>query len=464
MKKLHLVFILINITLLSNLTIAMPIYSYNDLGNWSAVAINDRRAVVGNDGGSIVLYQDGNVSNLGSLGGNSSSVSDINNNNKIVGKYQTGNNFHAFQYDNGSFTDLHEIVSTSLSDSLAVGINDNGKIVFNAYDYEIVDTYVLQNTGLSDLSEWVTFSNLGGIGAKAINNNGQIVGCGASPEGTFPVYRWDEQSGLDWVITDTPRIVTDINDAGQIVGHGGTSSTGEGQYSGAWTWKDGVTTELFPDGEFSKVDAINNSGMMVGSDPEDKVVLIHGDEMEDMTALINPDLLEANYDIADINNFGDIIGTQYIDTDNDGVKESYAFLLTPEWDRVTADQFFTSETITLEDTLLFDVWWDLGLYSTNLRLNVLAYVGDEAEILDFEINGAGSSLDWTTLELDIPEWAFGRDAQIIYSLADAGQATDPTVYLRNINSASSVPEPANLLLIATGLTILVFSSRKRKQA
>lgn len=481
MRKILFVLFMSYITLFSNATISLPIYSYNDLGSWSIVAINDRGAVVGSDGNSIILYQDGHVSNLGSFGGNPTGVSDINNHNQIVGGYRSGSGSHAYQYENGNFTDLHEVVSPIyhplsagnphpivMSNSRAIGINDNGQIVINANSGggPTVNSYIFENGELTDLGQWDTpypDTYLGSperIVAQSINNAGQIVGSGETGNGAFPVYLWDEDAGLEWIITDTPRMVTDINDAGQVVGHGRTSSTGRDHYSGAWLWEDGAYTELFPGTDYSSIDAINNSGMMVGRDPEGHLVLIQDDEMQDLTSLISPDPSAPHYDIVDINNFGDIIGTHYLDTDNDGVTERHGFLLTPDWDRVTSEQHYFSDTLTLGDRFQFDIWWDLGLDAADLNLDIFAYIGAGTEVLDFEINAPGSSLDWETLVIDIPEWARGRDAKIMYSMADVDLTTDPTVYLRNIGSVS-VPEPTTLLLMMTGLTVLFPPNRSR---
>jgi hypothetical protein len=128
---------------------------------------------------------------------------------------------------------------------------------------------------------------------------------------------------------------------------------------------------------------------------------------------------------------------------------------------VTTTESYLTDYLTLGDTFSFDYWWEMGVEPTDGNFDILFFNGTEWETFGWELNFDGSSDGWESASFYVPEWARGKDVQIMFSLFDWGQVTDPTVYLRNIGSAP-VPEPATIFLLGTGLIGLVAGSSKKR--
>jgi len=102
-------------------------------------ALNDAGQVVGvswlneSVGFSVhaFLYSDGVMTNLGTLGGRDTRATGINNAGQIVGLSDLKNTHHAFLYSDGTMTDLNELIDPGSGWILydANGINDAGQIV-----------------------------------------------------------------------------------------------------------------------------------------------------------------------------------------------------------------------------------------------------------------------------------------------------------------------------------------------
>jgi hypothetical protein len=119
-------------------------------------------------------------------------------------------------------------------------------------------------------------------------------------------------------------------------------------------------------------------------------------------------------------------------------------------------------TMLLGQTVSFDYWREMGTESTDREFDVLLFNGTEWEIYGGEFNLAGSAGPWETASFSVPEWARGLETQIMVRVPDFGQEDDPAIYLRNIASNTSpVPEPAAIILLATGLLGIAGASRKR---
>src|SRR5262249_5350173 len=83
----------------------------------------------GTDGGS----GDIPMKDLGTLGGNVSEASAINNSGQITGHAETLKEDHAFRYSDGTMTDIGALLSGGLPFSYGYSINDAGHVVGEAY-------------------------------------------------------------------------------------------------------------------------------------------------------------------------------------------------------------------------------------------------------------------------------------------------------------------------------------------
>jgi len=240
-------------------------------GHYSvAMAINDHGQVVGvadlpNGDSHAFLWERGVMTDLGTLGGTFSQANDINNRGHIVGQAELADGrTHAFIWKNGTMTDLGTLPGDDADapNSVAEAINDKDQIVgwgdaWNADFGAFLETHaILWKSGrLIDLDPGQDYSR-----AYDINKHGQIVGeallfDGALGHSSFYAVRWDRQR----VIQRGPEraVPRAINDKGQIVGQTDESKP--------FLWSDGNMTELAAlDGLYGAANAISNHGRIVG--------------------------------------------------------------------------------------------------------------------------------------------------------------------------------------------------------
>jgi len=185
------------------------------------------------------LYKDGQMKDLGTLGGLGSSATAINDFDQIVGASYSAyyGEVHAFLYEDGQMKDLGDLggdFDPEIGQDRANGINDSGQVVGQSLkSSKNFHAFLYRGEGpMQDLGDLVT-SGEGASGATAINDFDQIVG---ASNNDHSIYRYDTTAFLyqnEEMIDLETRLLPDdngsvwtldsaygINNKGQIVAYG----------------------------------------------------------------------------------------------------------------------------------------------------------------------------------------------------------------------------------------------------
>ncbi len=322
----------------TSIAVADVLYKVTDLGtlgdnfNSSYVtSINNAGQMVGvsyTSSGAVArafLYANGQINDLGTLGGSDSSAYAINNVGQVTGDSNTSSGtVQTFLYSNGQMT-----TASSLADSSGRGLNDVGQVVGLASpsgSSNVYHAFLYTDGQLRDLG------TLGGTNsyAYAINNRGQVVG-GADIPGSLTEHAFLYSNGQ---MTDLFRTLPGgnaygdahaINNSGQATGFFSTSSIPDHH---AFLYSNGQVTDLgsVPGFVYSSGDGINNAGQVVGqlegTDAHygyNEAFVYSNGQMTDLNNLIDPSLGITLTDAVAINDKGQIAADS----------ASRAYLLTP---------------------------------------------------------------------------------------------------------------------------------------
>src|SRR5471032_439221 len=208
-----------------------------------------------------VLYQNGQIRELGTLGGDEGFTKAINSHGVVVGSSQTASGaWHAFRYENaGGMRDLGTLGGDS---SYASGVNNHGVVVGTAQRGDGYRRAFVYRPG-EGMQEIGTLPGGRISSATAINDAGLIVGTSETAKRRWHAFAYDGKRMIDLgaMIGQGDSYATAVNAAGHIVG----SVSINGYEPMTFVYKEGVMTVRRRDDGLYLTNKITDAGLVVGA-------------------------------------------------------------------------------------------------------------------------------------------------------------------------------------------------------
>jgi probable HAF family extracellular repeat protein len=302
----------------------ITLFALGRSGAFALALASGTAAFGGWDHAPLPRYQ---VTDLGTLGGASSTAQALNDWGQVVGWSETvAGNRHAFLYSRGVMQDLGTL--TGGSESYATAINDQGQVVgyggidaFGPEFPQIVQGFIWDAGGMRSLGALFcpcSFNTrYGTSGGYAINDSGWVTGASETVRGSWVLHavlwRGGEAEDLgggagDWSISR----VFGINAAGLMVGDFAQDAGKVNAYDRvASLWRDGsrIVLGTLPGHSSSTALAVNGRGMAAGWSGTYDAAVSHAflwrrGALQDLGTLKH----DANSGALAINAAGDVVG------------------------------------------------------------------------------------------------------------------------------------------------------------
>jgi probable HAF family extracellular repeat protein len=205
------------------------------------------------------LVEGHTVTNINDPNGTGSSCFRLNNLNQVAGSYATGSFSNGFVYSASSATYTDIIVPTATAGTVAVGINDGGKVVGYFADNVGTHGFLFNGTTYQQLDMPGVIATF----AVSINNGGLIAVQGITSGGAFisAVYNGTTYRPLNVPGASSISAIETINNHNQCVF---TWTDASGNEHGSF-YSQGVFTQLDYPGAFAThADGLNDHGLIVG--------------------------------------------------------------------------------------------------------------------------------------------------------------------------------------------------------
>lgn len=257
------------------------------------------------------IWQNNQITDLGTLGGNRTFASAINPSGEVTGySYTASNVTQAFVYSNGTMTSLAGVpgVLASAQYSDSEGVSDSGVVAgtYSGGTGSSMRSYIYANGQTTDIG------TLGGSSTDvySVAANGDVLGESQTASGVEHAFVYRNGVMTDLGTLDGPNANSNAdkeNTAGQIIGN---SDTGVAGQSHAFVTSGTALTDLGTlGGKFSGPAGINSSGTIVGSslladNSTSHAFVYQGGVMSDLGTLGG-----IASSAAAINDSGEIVGT-----------------------------------------------------------------------------------------------------------------------------------------------------------